>query len=162
MKSKSNFMSKNFILISCFVLLAICLVGHCPKVSASENKITFSSQVMAYLFDKFGDSNFLVKYRKDKKYLGVLIINPGEKKENILKIFDLETSLEVFEYAEKDKEITDFNFKKNAIVMTYKSTFWEERAAYDIVTGKFVRRYSSLLANVNPPKLAEKADKADK
>jgi hypothetical protein len=159
-KCESNFKCKNFVLLSRLIFLIIffvgCFVGFCPKVYASDTRITFGTQVMAYVFDKYEDCHFLVKYRKDKKFVGVLIINPENKKENMLKIFDCETGLETFEYAQKDKEITDFNFKKNAVIMTYKSTFWEEKAAYDLFSGKFVRRYSSLLANVNSPKLVEK------
>lgn len=151
MKNKLSFIS----LLS-LIFLTICFAGHCPKTYASDSKISLCSQVVAGIFDKFEDCSFLVKYRKDKQFVGVLIINLEDRKANMLKIFDCETGLEVFEYVQKDKEITDFNFKRNAVVMTYKSTFWEEKAAYDLFSGKFVRRYSSLLANVNSQNVTEK------
>lgn len=118
-------------------------IGYSKKINTSDTRITYGAQIMAYLFDKYGDCDFIVKYRKDKKFLGVLIINSEEEKSNILKVFDTATAEEVFEYDQKERSVTNFNFKKNAVIISYKSTLWEEKIAFDIGSGRLVKRYSS-------------------
>lgn len=136
-------------------IMFIFMVTYNKKIYASDTRINSGLQIMEYIFSKYEDMSFLVKYRKDKKFIGVLIIHPKERRANVLKVFDTTSGEVAFEYEQNDREITDFIFKKNAVILIYKSTFWQEKVAYDLTSGKFVRRYSSWLAE-GEPKIVEK------
>ena len=97
---------------------------------------------MESLFDDHEEYAFLVRYRNDKKFIGVLFLD-DKNVGHMVKVYDAFTSEEVFEFKDEDKQVVNFQFKRNAIIIYYKSSFWEEKIAYDLYTGRVVRRYSS-------------------
>ncbi|MFC1842621.1 hypothetical protein ACFLYU_03115 [Candidatus Dependentiae bacterium] len=133
-KSKFNFIFLSILLISSFSF----------KINAAEDRISNGLNVMEYFFDKYPENSYLVKYRKDGRFIGVLVTD-NNNIGHLLQVFDVFTGEKVFEYTKKDKEIVNFKFKKNAVILFYKSALWEEKMAYDLYSGRVVRRYSSWL-----------------
>jgi len=132
-------MQKNLHIIFLFILLSSFSF---LNINASDDAITNGTRIMEYLFDQHNDSAFLVKYRKDKNFIGTLLFDENHVG-HTLKIFNVSTAEQVFEFKDPEKKLVNFGFKRNAVVIFYKSTFWEEKIAFDLYTGKVVRRYSS-------------------
>ena len=116
--------------------------GSSKKSIEPQEKIKNGLGIMEYLFDSYPEYTYLVKYRKDGQFLGVLLMD-DEKVGHVLQVYDICTGENVFEYKKEDKEILNFKFKKNAVVIFYKSALWEEKVAYDLYSGRMVRRYST-------------------
>lgn len=128
--------------LNIFFLSTLFLFSFYVNTNASDDKITNGAQIMESLFDQYGDYSFLVKYRKDRNFFGVILFD-NNNVGRVLQVFDSNTGEQVFEYSEHEKKLVNFEFKRSAVVIFYKSTFWEEKIAFDLNTGKVVRRYSS-------------------
>jgi len=130
---------KKFFLLLCLFLSILFFYS-----VASDIRVTASANIMGYIFSKYDSKNFLVKYRDDKKFIGVLFLDESNIGHTI-RVFNTYTQEQIFEITDKEKKFINFVFKKDAIVISYKSSFWEEKIAYDLYTGRVVRRYSSWL-----------------
>jgi len=111
---------------------------------ASDVRVDDGVSIMENIFSETDFQNYLIKYRDDGKFVGVLFLNKDNFGHTI-KVFNVHTQEQVFEFNDKDKKVVNFVFKRDAIVVYYKSTLWEEKIAYDLYTGRVVRRYSSWL-----------------
>jgi len=125
-----------------FLLFCLFLSTLSAYSVASDLRMTPGETIMEHIFSQYGKRNFLVKYRDDERFVGVLVVN-DDNVGNALKVFNVHTQEQVFEFTDQEKKVVNFKFKKDAVVIFYKSTFWEERIAYDLYTGRVVRRYSS-------------------
>ena len=130
--------------ISVFLVIAAYGNGKATKATDVDvdEVVTAGAQIMEHLFCDYGDDTFLIKYRNDKKFIGVLLLD-DKNVGHTLQVFDMVTSEKIFEYSKADKQIVNFQFKRNAVIIYYKSSLWEEKIAYDLYTGRVVRRYSS-------------------
>ena len=130
---------KKFFLLSCLFLLLLSVYS-----VASDERISTGANILESILSESSTQNYLIKYRNDGRFVGVLYLN--KDKDNIghiIRVFNTHTQEQVFEFKDEDKKVVSFVFKKDAIVIYYKSAFWEERTAYDLYTGRVVRRYSS-------------------
>jgi len=111
---------------------------------ASDVRVDDGVSIMENIFSETDFQNYLIKYRDDGRFIGALFLNENNFGHTI-KVFNVHTQEQVFEFNDKDKKVVNFVFKRDAIVVYYKSTLWEEKIAYDLYTGRVVRRYSSWL-----------------
>ena len=130
---------RKFFLLSCLFLSIVSSYS-----VASDARISAGASIMGHVFSEYDSKNFLVKHRDDKKFIGVLFLDDNNIGHTI-RVFNAYTQELVFEITDKEKKFINFVFKKDAVIISYKSAFWGEKIAYDLYTGRVVRRYSSWL-----------------